>query len=118
MVKHKVYDLEERLIAFADAAIDVAESAPNTQAGILLRGQLIRSAISSALNYGEAQGAESDRDFIHKLRVILKELRESSINMKLMMLRKMVTNDATLRESGELIAIFCASIRTAERNAK
>lgn len=55
MTKHKEYNLEERLIAFADSAIDIAESVPNTQAGVLLREQLMRSATSSALNYGEAQ---------------------------------------------------------------
>jgi four helix bundle protein len=116
MTKQREYDLEDRLIAFADSAIDVAESVPNTRAGFLLSEQLIRSATSSALNYGEAQGAESKRDFIHKMGVILKELRESSINLKLLIHRRMITDDKTLKENRELIAIFVASIQTAKRN--
>ena len=116
MAKHREYNLEERLIAFADSAIDVAESVPSTRAGILLSEQLIRSVTSSALNYGEAQGAESKRDFIHKMGEILKELRESSINLKLIIRRRIITDDKTLKESRELIAIFVASIQTAKRN--
>ncbi len=84
---------------------------------MLLSEQLIRSATSSALNYGEAQGAESKRDFIHKMGVILKELRESSINLKLLIRRRMLKDDKALRENHELIAIFVASIQTAKRNA-
>ncbi len=67
MSKDNKFDLEERLIDFAVRCIKVARSLPNTQAGQHLSGQLTHSEISPALNYGEAQGAESRKDFIHNL---------------------------------------------------
>ncbi len=60
------FDLDERLIEFAAVIIDIAESLPKTLAGNHLAGQLVRSGTSPALNYGEAQSAESRNDFIHK----------------------------------------------------
>ena len=77
------HELEERLINFAVQIVKVAESLPSTKAGNDLSGQLVRSGTSPALNYGEAQSAESRSDFIHKLRVVLKELRETSISLKI-----------------------------------
>lgn len=77
------FDLEERLIKFAIQVIDIAESMSCTKAGTHIANQLIRSGTSPALNYGEAQSAESKSDFIHKLKVILKELRETSISLKI-----------------------------------
>ena len=74
------YDLEERLISFAIRMMTIAEGLPQTKSGIHLAGQLTRSGTSPALNYGEAQGAESKRDFVHKMRIILKELRETLSN--------------------------------------
>jgi four helix bundle protein len=65
------YDLEERLIDFAVMVIDLQESLPSTKAANHLGGQLLRSGTSPALNYGEAQSAESKKDFIHKIRVVL-----------------------------------------------
>ena len=73
------YDLEERLVSFAVRIIDVAESLPKTRAGNHLAGQLIRSGTSPAFNYGEAQAAESKDDFIHKMKVVLKELKETRV---------------------------------------
>jgi four helix bundle protein len=73
----KKFDLEERLIAFAAVMIDVSEALPKTFAGNHLGGQLLRSGTSPALHYGEAQAAESPADFIHKMKVCLKELRET-----------------------------------------
>ena len=64
------FDLEERLIDFAVAAIKIL---PKTYAGSHLAGQLTRSGSSPALNYGEVQSAESRNDFIHKMKVALKE---------------------------------------------
>jgi four helix bundle protein len=75
----KKSDLEERLINFAVLVIEIANKMPNTRAGNHLSGQLIRSGTSPALNYGEAQSGESRKDFIHKIKVVLKELRESFI---------------------------------------
>ena len=61
------YDLEERLIDFGVLIIKTTEKLPVTQAGRYLGDQLLRSGTSPALHYGEAQGAESKRDFIHKM---------------------------------------------------
>lgn len=75
-MKYEV-DLNERLISFAVIMIDVSEALPKTFAGNHLSGQLIRSGTAPALNYGEAQGAESRNDFIHKMKIAAKELRET-----------------------------------------
>jgi four helix bundle protein len=115
MTKKREYDLEKRLIQFASMIIDVIEGLPDNRIFNHLADQLLRSGTSPALNYGEAQAAESKRDFIHKLKVILKELRESSINLQLLALRKVVSNDLALQESRELIAIFVTSIKTASK---
>lgn len=77
------FDLEERLIDFAILISNVVEGLPNTRLGNYVAGQLVRSGCSPALNYGEAQSAESRNDFIHKMKIILKELRESFISLKI-----------------------------------
>ncbi len=76
-MQKKKYDLEERLIDFAVDVIFFIESLPNTKAATHLGGQLLRSGTSPSLNYGEAKSAESKNDFLHKMKVCLKELRES-----------------------------------------
>ncbi len=73
------YDLQERLIEFAVRVLNVVESLPNSRVGNHVAGQLIRSGTSPAPNYGEAQSAESRKDFIHKMKVALKELRETLV---------------------------------------
>ena len=73
----KKYDLEERLIDFAVSIIKLVEDLPNTKSGNHLGGQLLRSGTSPSLNYGEAKSGESKNDFVHKMKVCLKELRES-----------------------------------------
>jgi four helix bundle protein len=83
-----------------------------------LSDQLIRSGTSLALNYGEVQGAESNRDFIHKLRLCLKELRETQVCLKIIRLKPLLPKvkvDPVLKECGELIAIIYTSIKTASR---
>lgn len=77
------FDLEERLIAFSVLIIEILKGIENSKAGNHLSGQLVRSGTSGALNYGEAQSGESRRDFIHKIKVILKELRETLICLKI-----------------------------------
>ena len=77
------YDLENRLIDFSVLIIGIVDKMPNSKASNTLAGQLVRSGTSVSLNYGEAQSAESRRDFIHKMKVILKELRENLINLKI-----------------------------------
>ena len=77
------YDLEDRLIEFASRVIDVVEALPKSVAGKHIAGQLVRCGTSPAFNYGEAQGAESTADFIHKMGICLKELRETFVCLKL-----------------------------------
>lgn len=77
-VGERVYDLEERLLEYAAVIIRLIEKLPKTQAGNHVAGQLLRSATSPLLNNGEAESAESPADFVHKLKVCLKELRETS----------------------------------------
>ena len=113
----RVYDLDDRLVDFAVAIVDVVEMLPMTRAGNHLAGQLIRSGTSPAANYAEAQGAESRRDFIHKLRIALKELRETRVWLRIIarkgLLKSSDQGETVLRECEELIRIFAASIVTA-----
>jgi len=110
------YNLEERLINFSIMVLDLVEKLPNNYAAKHLGGQLTRSGTSPALNYGEVQAAESTKDFSHKLKVCLKELRESQICLKIIerkpYLEKSIVS-TVLEECGELVAIFSASVKTA-----
>jgi four helix bundle protein len=113
------FDLEDRLIDFAILIDDVVESLPNTCFGNYIAGQLVRSGCSPALNYGEAQSAESRNDFIHKMKLILKELRESMVSLKLIEKRGIDKSGKLLAakdECNQLISIFVKSIETAKKN--
>ncbi len=116
------YDLEERLIEFSVLIIEIVNETPSSKAGSHLASQLVRSGTSVSLNYGEAQSAESKRDFIHKMKVILKELRESFINLKIIHRSKLYKVEDKIvkakKENNELIAIFVKSIETAQLNNK
>jgi four helix bundle protein len=118
--KRRSYDLEERLLEFSSVAIDVSERLPNTRAGNHLAGQFLRAGTSPYGNHGEAQEAESADDFIHKMKVCLKELREARRWARLIDRKKWLKTDVqlafVLREGEELIRIFKASIRTAQQN--
>ena len=119
MSKETQFDLEERLIDFAARCIKVAGSLPNSPAGRHLADQLTRSGTSPALNYGEAQAAESRKDFIHKMKVCLKELRETSICLRIIVKAVMLEAEklqSLLDETGELVSIFVTSIKTAKKN--
>jgi four helix bundle protein len=115
-------ELEERLIAFAVSIITLVEGMPNTRSGSHLAGQLLRSGTSPALNYAEAQSGESKRDFIHKIKIVLKELRETLVCLKLVQRSGLYESDErinwALKEGNELISIFVKSTITAERNMK
>jgi four helix bundle protein len=76
-------ELEERLIDFAVRIVKLSANLPRTSAGKHIAGQIMRSGTSPAPNYGEARGAESHADFVHKLRVVLKELNETSIWLRI-----------------------------------
>lgn len=114
------YDLEERLIEFAVTVSKIVESLPTTRLGNYLAGQLVRSACSPALNYGEAQASESRADFIHKMKIILKELRESLVSLKLIERRELYNQtdvNQSKDECNQLISIFVKSIETAKKNS-
>ena len=120
MTENRKYDLEERLIKFAIRMMDVSEKLLNTKAGNHISGQLVRSGTSPALNYGEVQAAESKSDFAHKMKVILKELQETRICLKIIiqkpLLEKLPHIEPDLKECSELISIFTSSIKTVEKN--
>lgn len=116
----KKYDLENRPIDFSVMIIDIVNDISGTKAGNHLSSELIRCGTSVALNYGEAQSAESRKDFIHKLKIILKELRESNIDLKIIKKSKLHKIEskisASFVECDELISIFVKSILTAKNN--
>ena len=114
------HGLEDRLIHFGTAACRLGESLPRSPLGMHVSLQLARCSTSTFANYGEVQSAESRRDFIHKLGICLKELRETRTWLKF--IRDMNLSDTEsvaylLRECEELLAILAASIRTARANA-
>lgn len=117
---NKKYDLEDRLIEFAVLVITIAENLKNTRAGNHIAGQMVRSGTSPALNYGEAQSAESLSDFIHKFKILLKELRETRVALKITKRVPLIIDiepvDKGLIECNELISIFVKSIDTAKKN--
>ena len=116
-MKNDRYDLEERLINFAVMMIKINAHFPDTSIGRHLCGQLNRSSTSPALNYGEAQGAESSADFLHKMRICLKELRESQINLKIALRAGLLKDEIAapgLNECNQLVAIFTSSVKTAQ----
>ena len=119
MVMKREYDLEGRLLDFSVMIIELTEGLPNSRAGNHIANQLLRSGTSAYPNHGEAQAAESKRDFIHKLRLCLKELRETCRWLKLihraLVVKKPDLLAKTLRESDELVRIFVVSIKTAEK---
>lgn len=93
----KPNQLENRLIQFAIDVIMVCRIKDNSFASEHLAKQYIRSATSVALNYGEAQGGKSARDFLHKMKICLKELRECLINMKIQKGAKLITDIGAFR---------------------
>ena len=119
MDKPKQFDLQDRLIDYAVQIIALSEALPDTKAGKHVASQILRSGTSPAPNYGEAQSAESKADFVHKLKVALKELRETEVWLKVIKKAKMVTPESTLtpliKETDELVAILFTSIGTAKK---
>ncbi len=119
MKENKKYDLEGRLIDFAVLIIKIADGLHKTFAGNNLSNQITRSSNSSALHYGEAQSAESKKDFIHKMKVVLKELRETLIGLKIIKKANLYNDiellEFAMKENNELISIFVKSIETASK---
>lgn len=120
-MKRQEYDLEERLLDYAASIVRLTEMMHSSRAASHVAGQLLRSGTSPLFNHGEAEGAESANDFMHKLSICLKELKESRRALKLILKVPLVDDSSTvtpvLKETEELIRIFAASIRTVRRNA-
>ncbi len=120
MKEKKKFDLQERLINYAVKIINVSEQLPDTKTGKHISSQMLRSGTSPAPNYGEAQSAESMPDFIHKLKIALKELRETEVWLKIIIHAKLIQPSTKLspllEETNELISIFFKSIDTAKKN--
>ena len=118
----EIQELEDRLIDFAVRVIRVAESLPKTRTGNHIAGQLVRSGTAPAPNYGEARDAESRADFIHKMKLSLKELRETKIWLliaeKADLIRPASTLEPLIDETDQLISIFVASVKTAKQNKR
>lgn len=117
--REKKFDLQERFIDFAVRIIKVSEKLPESKTGKHISSQLLRSGTSPAPNYGEAQSAESTADFIHKLKVALKELRETEVWLKIIIRTKLIHPSEKLtpllKETDELISILFKSIDTAKK---
>jgi len=117
--QNKKYDLEERLLNYTVLILRIVEKLPKTRTGNHIAGQLLRSGTSPYPNHGEAQAAESKNDFIHKMSICLKELRETKRWLKLIERAHLLKNNDKdlndgLIETEELIKIFFKSIRTAK----
>ena len=113
--------LEDRLVNFAVRIIKLSACLPRTPAGKHVAGQILRSGTSPAPNYGEARGAESRADFVHKTRIVLKELNETSIWLRIIGRSRLLKRDLLveiIQENGELCKIFTASLKTAKDAVK
>ena len=97
-MQNRKYDLEDRLVDYTCRMIDVVDALPNTRAGNYIAGQLIKSCHSPTFNYGEVQAAESPKDFVHKLGVVLKELKECRTTLKVIRKKEMIKPVSKLEE--------------------
>jgi len=109
--------LQDRFLDFGVAACSRSRRLPRDFAGVHVAKQLIRCSTSPAANYAEARSAESRRDFIHKLQVCLKELRETAVWLRYAqrLCGEQKGSHSLEAECNELIAIVVASIRTARK---
>lgn len=113
------FDLEDRLVDFACMCLEVCDLLPNTKTGQNLEYQLSKSGTAPALIYGEAQAAESRADFLHKMKMVLKEIRESRVNLKIIKRKPVIVHikvETAFNEANQLMAIFLKSIETAKGN--
>ncbi len=114
-------DLSERLLEFAASSIKLTVRLKRTAVGRYIANQLMRAASSSGANYEEACGAESKADFIHKMQLVLKELRESLYWLKLVQRSDLISSkelQPLLAEANELIKIVAKSVITAKGGGK
>ena len=116
----KADELHQRLIRFAARSSRVAKLLPRTDEGRYISQQLMRASLSTAANYAEARGAESRADFIHKLRIVLKELNETKSWLEQIVANGLFSRDkmaAIIAENQELCWIVAASVKTARGSA-
>lgn len=114
-------DLSERLLSFAVRVVKLVEVLPKTIAGKRIGDQLLRSGTSVGANYEEAQGAESHNDFVHKLQIALKEVRESNFWLRLIQRSELLAADKMadiVDESAQLKAILSKAVATAKGKSK
>ncbi len=115
-------DIQQRLVRLAVMLVHICDKLPDTRTGGHIALQLLRSGTSAAPNYAEARGAESDKDFVHKLKIVLKELNESLVRLCLVKEAGLLKGDELLQATNECTAlcrITAASIRTViERSGK
>ena len=117
----RTFDLEERLLEYAVRIVRLVDALPASRAGRHVADQLLRCGTSPLANHGELQGAESRKDFIHKLGLCLKEIREARRWLRLVHRVPLLPPrkvEPLLSETEALIKIFAASIRTAKRNKR
>jgi four helix bundle protein len=115
------FNLEQRLIDFAVSVLEITERLPDSKGSNHLASQLTRCGTAPVLQYGEAQAAESRKDFIHKMKLSLKELRESMICLKIIHKKQYLPEPVlapSITEANELTSIFIKSIQTASSNMK
>jgi four helix bundle protein len=118
--KQKYSNLEDRLVSFSVNIINLGYKLQKNPELKSITNQILRSGVAPALNYGEAMHAESKKDFVHKMKIALKELRETHIGLKIMY----NINNAPFKEeisflkeeNNELLAIFVSSVKTAQQN--
>jgi four helix bundle protein len=113
--------LEKRLIAFAAAIVSLSSRLPRSPQGRHICAQILRSGTAAAANYGEARGAESRADFIHKLKIVFKELNETTIWLEVTVKSSLLSPEAAapiVAENRELCRVIAASIRTARASTE
>jgi four helix bundle protein len=113
-------EMQKRLIEFAARSTRVAKMLPRTFEGRYVSQQIMRSALAAAPNYAEARAAESRADFVHKLRIVLKELNETHSWLEQIVANGLFSRDkmaAIIAENQELRWMVAASIKTAKRSA-
>jgi four helix bundle protein len=113
-------EMEERLIDFAVSIYRLCGELDSSFMSSYLSNQILRSGNAAALNYAEAQSAESRKDFIHKSSIVLKELRETHVNLQIMYTSGIYKNESTMKqlinEGNQLVAIFHKTVMTARKN--
>jgi four helix bundle protein len=112
-------DLADRLLKFAVVVIKLVHSLPNTPVGRHIGGQILRAGTSPGANYEESRGAESRSDFIHKLGIVLKELKETRFWLRVLINADILAPqrvEPVLNECEELCAIIAKSVVTAKKN--